>query len=150
MTCSLKHCDAAFTVFKKDINGTTCFENPNIEQLTFNINGKYYPREPINTIDDVRSRNLTLDALNYNRSLVTQIPKDLHTSIQPYTKITACASSGNNDQNPFKLSVYNNTITNRFSDGDRSNYMLGIPFADSDDFMGGISTANATIQIQMG
>ena len=27
--------------------------------------------------------------------------------------------------------------------------MLGIPFADSDDFMGGISTANATIQIQL-
>ena len=27
--------------------------------------------------------------------------------------------------------------------------MLGIPFADSDDFMGGISTANTTIQIQM-
>ena len=27
--------------------------------------------------------------------------------------------------------------------------MLGLPFADSDDFMGGVSTANATIQIQM-
>jgi hypothetical protein len=27
--------------------------------------------------------------------------------------------------------------------------MLDIPFADSDDFMGGISTANATIQIQL-
>ena len=27
--------------------------------------------------------------------------------------------------------------------------MLGLPFADSDDFMGGVSTANATVQIQM-
>ena len=27
--------------------------------------------------------------------------------------------------------------------------MLALPFADSDDFQGGISTANATIQIQM-
>ena len=27
--------------------------------------------------------------------------------------------------------------------------MLGNPYADSDDFMGGISTANTTIQIQM-
>ena len=36
-----------------------------------------------------------------------------------------------------------------YTDGDRSNYMLGIPFADSDDFMDGISTANATIQIQL-
>ena len=50
MTVALKHCDAAFVVFKKDINTTTCFENPNIEELTFNINGKYYPRESIKCI----------------------------------------------------------------------------------------------------
>ena len=41
MTVALKHCDAAFTVFKKDINTTTCFENPDISNITFNINGKY-------------------------------------------------------------------------------------------------------------
>ena len=43
----------------------------------------------------------------------------------------------------------NDTDVIAYTDGDRSNYFLGIPFADSDDFMGGISTANATIQIQM-
>ena len=137
MTVALKHCDAAFTVFKRDINSTTCFENPDLENVTFNINGKYYPREHVDTLDDVKSRNLTLDALNTNRSLITQIPKDLHTSIQPYTKYGKVASSG---------SITNGT---RYTDGDRSNYMLGLPFADSDDFMGGVSTANATVQIQM-
>ena len=141
MTVALKHCDAAFIVFKKNINTTTCFENPNIEELTFNINGKYYPREYIKTLDDVRSRNLTLDALNTNRSLVTQVPKDLHTSIQPYTVVQTAAAPANSKSTLSKSYIY--------TDGDRSNYMLGIPFADSDDFMGGISTANATIQIQM-
>ena len=43
----------------------------------------------------------------------------------------------------------NLTSTKVYNEGDHSNYMLGIPFADNDDFMGGISTANATIQIQM-
>ena len=138
MTVALKHCDAAFTVFKKDINTTTCFENPDLQNITFNINGKYYPREHIDTLDDVRSRNLTLDALNCNRSLVTQIPKDLHTSIQPYTIIHTAADNS---------SVL--TASKYYNEGDHSNYFLGIPFADSDDFMGGISTANATIQIQM-
>ena len=138
MTVALKHCDAAFTVFKKDINTTTCFENPNLEKVTFNINGKYYPREAVNTLDDVKSRNLTLDALNCNRSLTTQIPRDLHTSIQPYTIIQTAANNS---------SVL--TATKYYNEGDHSNYMLGVPFADSDDFMGGISTANATIQIQM-
>lgn len=137
MTVALKHCDAAFTVFKKNIHSTTCFENPNLDNITFNINGKYYPREHVNTLDDVKSRNLTLDALNTNRSLITQIPKDLHTSIQPYVKYSVIANNGG---------VSGGT---KYLDGDRSNYMLGIPFADSDDFMGGISTANATVQIQM-
>ena len=141
MTVALKHCDAAFTVFRKNINTTTCFENPNIQELSFNINGKYYPREYINTLDDVRSRNLTLDALNCNRSLTTQIPKDLHTSIQPYTVVQTAQAPNNNASALAASNIYN--------EGDRSNYMLGIPFADSDDFMGGISTANATIQIQM-
>lgn len=137
MTVALKHCDAAFTVFKKNIHSTTCFENPNLDNITFNINGKYYPREHVNTLDDVKSRNLTLDALNTNRSLITQIPKDLHTSIQPYTKVNLVANNG---------AI---TTSKTYTDGDRSNYMLGLPFADSDDFMGGITTANATVQIQM-
>lgn len=137
MTVALKHCDAAFTVFKRNIHSTTCFENPDLKNVTFNINGKYYPREHIDTLDDVKSRNLTLDALNTNRSLITGIPKDLHTSIQPYCKIKKVSAGG----------VL--TEVKRYTDGDRSNYMLGIPFADSDDFMGGISTANATVQIQM-
>ena len=105
---------------------------------TININGKYYPREHVNTLDDVKSRNLTLDALNTNRSLITAIPKDLHTSIQPYVFIKK-----------WNTSTTQLDTVKHYTDGDRSNYFLGLPFADSDDFMGGISTANATVQIQM-
>ena len=36
----------------------------------------------------------------------------------------------------------------RYHSGDRSNFMIGIPFADGCDFQGGIST-NGTIQIQL-
>ncbi|KAI5487273.1 protein of unknown function, DUF4106 family [Trichomonas vaginalis G3] len=35
----------------------------------------------------------------------------------------------------------------QYTNGDRSNFWLGIPFADSEDFMGGISTVG-TVQIQ--
>ena len=92
MTVALKHCDAAFTVFKKDINTTTCFENPDLSGVTFNINGKYYPRERIDTLDDVKSRNLTLDALNCNRSLTTQRPSHFNSTIY---KILSCFSFWN-------------------------------------------------------
>ena len=76
--------------------------------------------------------------MNTNRSLITAIPKDLHTSIQPYSIIKTWNSATS------KLDD-----VKHYTDGDRSNYILGLPFADSDDFMGGISTANATVQIQM-
>ena len=88
--------------------------------------------------------------VNWNRSLITKIPKDLHTSIQPYTTIQKPKIANPNANNPFNITYYidDNPVV-KYTDGDRSNYRLGIPFADSDDFMGGISTANSTIHIQM-
>jgi flagellar biosynthesis regulator FlbT len=135
MTVALQHCDASYTVFKKDINSTMCFENPAMT-YQFNIDGKYYPREAYNSINDIRSVNHTLDALNVNDSDVTSIHDDLRTSLQPYSWIQTSNSEG-------KL-----TAGKRNTTGTKSNFFIGIPFCDSEDFMGGIST-NGTVQIQL-
>ncbi len=134
-TLSLKHCDAIFTVFKKDVNARTCFENPFIT-FQFNVDGKLYPRELNQTYNDERFLNQNLDALNLNNSLITSLGKDLRTSLQPFYTLLTSADDG--------------TITARnvFNDGDYSNFMIGIPFCDSEDFMGGISTTG-TVQIEL-
>lgn len=135
MTVQLKHADTMFSIFKKDVNSYSCFENPQIS-YQFNIDGKFYPRQEFNSVDDVRTYNQTLDALNFNNCATTSINKDLANSMQPYHKI--------------QVSDVNGTLTpgTRYSSGDRSNFMIGIPLADSEDFMGGISTAG-TVQVQL-
>ena len=134
-TVALKHCDAMFTVFKRDVHARTCFENPFIT-FQFNVDGRMYPREQISTYEDERFINQTLDALNLNNSLLTSLGKDLRNSLQPYYRAQKVAEDG--------------TLTTEivYNDGDNSNFMIGLPFCDSEDFMGGISTAG-TVQIEL-
>ena len=135
-TLALKHCDALFAVFKKDVNARTCFENPFIK-FQFNVDGKLYPREQNETYNDERFINQNLDALNLNNSLITSPSKDLRNSLQPFHELnTYNNSTGKLDSNK----VWN--------DGDFSNFMIGIPFCDSEDFYGGISTTG-TVQIEL-
>lgn len=134
-TVAVKHCDSMFIVFPKDRNSRTCFKNPSL-QYSINLDGKYYPREPYNSIDDHRNFNLLFDALNINNNLLHSVPNDLRTSLQPYYTVNTFNASGNM------------TASYPFYGGDESNFMIGIPFADSEDFMGGISTNN-TVQIEM-
>ncbi len=134
-TLALKHCDAIFTVFRNGEYARTCFENPFI-QFQFNVDGKLYPRESNDTINDERCLNLTLDALNVNNSLLTSVGKDLRTSLQPYTPGYEAQTNG-------KL-----TKRNIWSGDDYSNFFIGVPFCDSEDFMGGISTSG-TVQIEL-
>ena len=78
-----------------------------------------------------------MDALNINNSLLTSLTKDLQTSLQPFS--------------PFSVSNANGSVLtaqNNWSLGDYSNFMIGIPFCDSEDFYGGISTSG-TIQIEL-
>ena len=135
LTVQLKHADAMFTIFKKDVNSYSCFENPCIS-YQFNIDGKFFPRVPFNSVDDLRTYNQTLDALNFNNCLTTSINKDLANSLQPYYYYYSSDSTGN--------------LTQKYTykTGDRSNFCIGIPLADSEDFMGGISTAG-TVQVQL-
>ena len=136
MTVWLKNCDSCYTVFKEDgIYSTQRFVNPMIS-FQININGKLYPREAFRSIEDLRTINMTLDALNVNNSSVTSISKDLRTSLQEYTKVDTFAANGDL------------TRTIRCTTGTKSNFMIGIPFADSEIFQGGITTP-ATVQIQM-
>ena len=136
-TLALKHCDAIFTVFRHGEYARTCFDNPFIS-FRFNVDGKFYPREDNQTYDDERFLNLTMDALNVNNSLITSLGKDLRTSLQPFTHYL---SSNNEDGTEM-------TDKQFWSLGDYSNFMIGVPFCDSEDFMGGISTTG-TVQIEL-
>ena len=124
-----------FIVFRQNQNSRNCFINP---QITYrvNIGGKFYPNETYKTFDDQRHVNLLLDSLNVNNSLLTSISKDILTSAQPfYHKIVFDNAGGSTD-----------TIC--WTGGDNSNFFIGIPFADSEDFMGGLSTTG-TVQIEL-
>ena len=143
MTAAVKHCDAAFTLFRTDMHSKSCFINPCISYI-FNIDGKYYPRESCDTFNDKKSINLTFDALNVNNSLLSSVSEDLRSSLQPFTPTkmyTLSAVEGH-------VGEVITTDRNVFTSGDRSNFMIGIPFCDSNDFMGGIST-KSTVQIQL-
>ena len=137
LTVQLRHADGMAVVFKKDLNSHSCFENPQI-RYQFNIDGKTFPRQEYETVDDLRTINQTLDFLNFNNLATTSIDKDLSNSLQPYTKILPFAAGGGDP----------NKHTAMYTSGDRSNFLIGIPFADGSDFQGGIST-NGTIQIQL-
>ena len=102
----------------------------------FNIDGKFYPRQAFDSVDDVRSRNMTLDALNFNNTATTSINKDMADSMQPYNYLWTAAADGKLTKSPI------------YHSADRSNFCIGIPLSDSEDFMGGISTAG-TVQIQL-
>ena len=134
-TLALKHCDAIFTVFRNGENARTCFENPFIN-FQFNVDGKLYPRESNRTYYDERFLNLTLDALNLNNSLITSLSADLRSSLQPYTNMLRATESG-------AL-----TEVEEWCGHDYSNFMIGLPFCDSEDFYGGISTSG-TVQIEL-
>ena len=95
-----------------------------------------YPREQIQTFDDERFINQTFDALNINNSLLSSVGQDLRTSLQPYTNYIESKVDGTIKQDLM------------WNGGDYSNFMIGIPFCDSEQFMGGISTAG-TVQIEL-
>ena len=136
LTVQLKHADGMATIFKKGVHSHSCFENPQI-RYQFNIDGKTFPRHEYETVDDSRNINQTLDFLNFNNLATTSIDKDLANSLQPYYKMCQFDNYGSAK-----------VPSARYHSGDRSNFMIGIPFADGCDFQGGIST-NGTIQIQL-
>jgi hypothetical protein len=120
-------------IFFNEENATTTqrFVNPMID-YQFTINGKQYPHEIYRTVDCSRHYHQTLDALNVNSSHTTSIPKDLRTSMQPYTFIY--------DKNGSRKYVWNT--------GTRSNFYIAIPFCDTNMFQGGITTGDSQITMK--
>ena len=103
-----------------------------------NINGKFYPRERISTIDDVRFYNLELDALNINNNPLISISEDVRKSIQLYEHFKNYNTADNSISDVWAR-----------SDGDISSFFIGIPLSTDEDFMGGISSNGSTVQIEL-
>ena len=136
-TATLSHCDTVFVVFPFDTNSRTCFCNPEIT-CQLNINGKYYPRERVRTVDDPRFVNMVMDSLNINNNTLVSVSKDVINSLSPYFKIHQ-ADLGNN------CYYYFHQVLNR----DNSNFFIGVPLSTDEDFMGGISSNGQTVQIEL-
>ena len=139
-TLALKHCDAMFIVFRDGEYARTCFDNPFIE-FRLNVDGKFYPREENRTFNDERFLNNTMDALNINNSLLTSLSEDLRTSLQPFSEYRVAQADGGDLTQSTAIKTY-------WSLADYSNFLIGVPFCDSEDFMGGISTSG-TIQVEL-
>ena len=136
-TATLSHCDTVFVVFPWDINSRTCFTNPEIT-CQLNINGKYYPRERVSTIDDPRFINMVFDSLNINNNTLVSVSKDLIDSLniyQNYTEVDIAANCFSYCHIPY----FN----------DNSNFFIGVPLSTDEDFMGGISSNGQTVQIEL-
>ena len=133
---TLNHCDSMFIVFNKDVNERTCFINPELNEWQVNIDGKFYPREAYKTVDDIKFTNLSLDALNVNNNSLISISEDVSTSLQPYYNLNTSDANGTL------------TLTKKYIQKDKSNFFIGIPFSNDEDFMGGINS-NSTAQIQL-
>lgn len=131
----LKHCDAMYVVFPEDHNTRSCFTNP---EINFNvaIDGKPFPRENYDTIFDPRFTNMVRDSLNINNNTLVCLGEDCAGSMQPAVRINAFTAGGVNN------------ISNWYNQPERSNFMIGIPFCNDEDFMGGISSAGA-IQVEL-
>ena len=136
-TATLSHCDTVFVVFPYDVNSRTCFTNPEIT-CQLNINGKYYPRERVSTVDDPRFVNMVMDSLNINNNTLVSVSKDVMNSLSPYIKYVE-ADLANNCWFYFHQPVFK----------DNSNFFIGVPLSTDEDFMGGISSNGQTVQIEL-
>ena len=140
LTCSstLNHCDSMFIVFNRTVHDRNCFINPLFSTWSVNIDGKYYPREPYATHNDVRFTNLSFDSLNVNNNTLLSVSEDVANSLQPYRTVQTYAVDGTR------------TTPSVWSTGDTSNFFIGIPFSNDEDFMGGINhPGTAQIQIRL-
>lgn len=137
-TATLSHCDTIFVVFPASSGERTTSYNPDIK-AHLSINGKYYPREELSTGKaDPRFINLIYDALNINNNPLMTPGEDVAASINPYYKKVRYSTANN-----WKCDFY------YYCQGDRSNFVFAVPLSTDEDFMGGISSNGATVQIEL-
>jgi hypothetical protein len=132
LTTKLTCVNNAYAFFlESNATSTQRFTNPMID-YHFLINGNLYPPHRYRTVDCSRHYHQTLDALNVNGSHSTSIPKDLRTSMQPYTRVA-------NHLGVSSL-VWNT--------GTRSNFFIAIPFCETNMFQGGMSTGDTQVTLK--
>ena len=137
-TATLSHCDTIFVVFPANSNETTVSFNPEI-LAQLNINGKYYPREPLSTNGfDERFINLQYDALNINNNPLMTPGEDIVASLRPYVRTKSIFTNDKAMVDNYMMAF-----------GDKSNFFFAVPLSTDEDFMGGISSAGSTVQIEL-
>ena len=136
-TATLSHCDTIFVVFPDNVNSRTCFQNPEIT-CQLNINGKYYPRERVSTINDPRFINMIHDSLNINNNSLVSVSEDVANSFHPYKSYTQADIL----QNCYY--IFHESLSS-----DTTNFFIGVPLSTDEDFMGGISSNGQTVQIEL-
>ena len=132
-------CEALFLLpYVNDQHHTVC-RNPRWKGAFLNVSGYgNFPQQYVDTVpsgDDceafTRFHTLTLDALNINNSDLMSMTKELAASLcSNYVNQTLVTSAG---------TTYTAT-ENSFNSEDDTNFLFGIPFANSDDFQGGLTT----------
>jgi len=70
---SLLYADAAYIVYKKDsLISKQCFVNP-FADYQLNIGSGHYPPSKVKTVNELKDRDQTKDALNLNNSMIASI-----------------------------------------------------------------------------
>ena len=106
-----------------------CFINPRLSAFQVNLDGRYFPKEKYGTVDDVRFTNLSYDAMNVNNNTLLSLSKDVARSLQPYVTAYTFPNGGGASTG----------ATTLYCPQDASNFFIGIPFSNDEDFMGGIN-----------
>jgi hypothetical protein len=133
LSTTVNNCDTLFLLVPNTPNSLTCFFNPFIKNFQLDA-GPYgtYPSQPMNTFNDVRFVNMIGDALNVNNSVLTSFNKDCDASF--------CLSAYHYD-----VTAGTNDYVFSYQDGDRSNFVIGIPFSVDNDYQGGMSSPSSSI-----
>ena len=131
-------CECLFLLpFANDQHHTVC-RNPKWTNAFLNISGYgNFPQQSVDTsyISDpdayIRFLTTTLDALNINNSSIMSMTKELSASLSANMYNKCEVTDGG---------VVNTLAVNAINEPDDTNFLFGIPFANSDDFQGGLTT----------
>ena len=143
-------CECLFLLpFVNDQHHTVC-RNPKWTQAFLNISGYgNFPQQSVDTYyatdpdSYMRFLTTTLDALNINNSSIMSMTKELSASLSA-NLYNSCVV-GDDDTG------VNDMVTNASNNPDDTNFLIGIPFANSDDFQGGLTTnGQAQMKFQVG
>lgn len=129
-------CEAMFILPYIDDDHHTICRNPKFKQMFLNIGGYgNYPQQSISTYpcDNTYTRflTMTLDALNINNSSLMSMTNELSHSLRDnYVPSYLVTSTG---------TISGDTIEEQTTYDD-TNFLIGIPFSNTEDFQGGLIT----------